>query len=119
MLFGSRPFDPARQATLFVAWVWDRRPDIFEGKLGKRPHKMSIAAFALACALHDFKDDDDAEQTILLALGAVLIELGNNSPFYDLGGVDRWMIEKANQAYERVEEKRRPATDAILGSLGL
>lgn len=118
MPFGSRPFDPDKQSTLFVARVWDHKPDVFEGKLGKPPHKMSIAAFALATALRDFEDDDEAEIAILLALGAVLLDLFDNEPFYDLAGADRWLIERANQAYCEVVERRRPAQDALLGSAG-
>lgn len=117
--FGPPPFNPATLANELVALVWSWKPDIFEGRLGKQPHKMSVAATALTAGLLKFSNDSDAELIVHLSLGAVLLDLLNNEPFYDLAGPDRWLIDRANEAYTLLTEKRRPAQDALLGSLGI
>ncbi len=38
-------------ANRLVDDVWDQQPDIFGGKLGARPHKVTLAAAAFAHAL--------------------------------------------------------------------
>lgn len=116
ILMGMKPFDTDKVSNALVALVWDRKPDLFEGKMGKRPHKMSVAAIALATGLHEFEDGGVAQKTILLALGAVLMEIANNGRFYDLGGADQWMIDRADQAYGEISEKLQPSQDAVIGS---
>lgn len=118
-VISPRPFDPVTLSTSLVAGVWDGKPDLFEGKLGKQPHKMSIAAIALATGLYDFPDDSEAQLAIHLALGAVMLDLITNGRLYDLGGSDRWLMDRADQAHAEVAEKRRPSQDAVLGTLGL
>lgn len=117
ILPGPPPLDPQKVSNALVALVWDRKPDLFEGKLGKPPHKMATAALALATGLYEFPDGGEAQLTVHLALGAVVLDLMTNGPLYDLSGADRWMMDRAQQALSEVAEKRRPLQDAIVGSL--
>lgn len=117
--FGPPPFNADTLSTRLVALIWDRKPDLFEGKLGKQPHKMAIAAFALAVGTNEFPDGSEAQLAVHLALGAVLLDLVTNGPLYDLGGPDRWLMDRADEAYCAVSEQNRPAQDALLGSLGM
>jgi len=119
MGFGPRPFDADKLSSRLVAMVWDRKPDLFEGRVGKQPHKMCIAAIALATGLYEFPDDSDGQLVIHLALGAVMLDLITNGFLYELGGPDRWMMDRSEEAYADIAEKHRPAQDALLGSLGL
>lgn len=119
MAYCLSPFDADKLSTALVAKVWDYKPDIFEGKLGKAPHKMSVAAIALANGAYDYDHDDDMRLPIQLALGLVLTEVVNNGRFYNLGGADHYLLELADKAFAEIAKKRKTGQDAVLGSLGL
>lgn len=40
--------NPAQLANILVGRAWDAMPDVFSGKFGQRPHKISVAAIALS-----------------------------------------------------------------------
>lgn len=118
-ILGPPPFNADAYSTQIVAVVWDRQPALFEGKLGKRPHKMTTAAFALAIGLQTFPAGSEAQQRVHLALGMVLDELMTNGALYDLGDPDRWLMEQATGAYGATAEENRPRQEAVLGGLNL
>lgn len=117
--FGVPPFDPAEVARRLVAQVWHQKPDMFAGKFGKRPHKVSVAAIALAQGLREFGEGSEAQEIVRLALGAVMIDVATNGRLYDFSGVDGALLELAQKAYLEASETNQPAQDAVLGSLGL
>lgn len=119
MEYCPRPFNPDKLSSALVAKVWDHKPDIFDGKLGKAPHKMSVAAIALASGLYDYDHDEDMRLPIQLALGIVLTEVVNNGRFYNLSGADHYLLELADKACSEVAKRDLGDQGAVLGSLGL
>jgi len=92
--------DPAKIASELVAKVWDYKPDVFNGTRAGRPHKMSVAAYALANAASDSVGDRDTQLTYLIALGSVFIDLNlGNSP-YSLNAIDNQLIQLSLETYE-------------------
>jgi hypothetical protein len=82
-------------ANRLVTLVWEQKPDIFDGKFGQRPHKISVAAAALANGLDQFAKGDTNRSALVLSLGTVLSEIETNGRLYSLTGVDQTLIEAA------------------------
>jgi hypothetical protein len=92
--------EPSNTARKLVAKVWDFKPDVFNGTRAGRPHKLSVAAFALATGVTDNEDDRRAQLPCLTALGQILINLNlGNSP-YSLNGIDYQLIQLSIEAHE-------------------
>ncbi len=91
--------EPALLANRLVAKVWDHSPDVFNGKKGGYPHKLAIAAIALAQGLDDCRDGDAAEHTIKMALGSVILLIHNDIGNYQFAMVDLRFIDLARDKY--------------------
>ena len=64
---------PAKTANRLIEEVWHRMPDIFEGKFGHRPHKLTVAGVALSQGIVSAKDRDcEVVHILILALGMVI-----------------------------------------------
>ena len=117
------PFDVEMTAPKLIARVYASKPDLFDGSKGPRPHPISTAAVALAQALDDddldFEFPSSAQNHLFLALGNLLLDASRNSSRYGLHGGDVRMIRVAEGVYLAHEQRTRPVTDAIVGSLGL
>ncbi len=115
------PFDPATIATRLVAISYNTKPDLFDGKLGPRPHAISTAAVALADGLtyDGYEFDHSSKQCVFLALGNVLIDASANSRKYGLKPIDLKLLTLAEDAYWKHEQEARPRVDAVLSPLGL
>lgn len=118
---GTPEFDVDTLATRLVSMVYASKPDLFDGKMGQRPHPVATAAAALAQGLKTRPEGfgDAVDQPMFLALGSILLSVSTHSQTYGLGGYDVPMLKVAEQAYWEHDEKTRYATDKILGSLGL
>ena len=94
--YGVFEGDPASTANAYVQAAWDEKPDVFNGKFGKRPHKLSVVIYALALAvqrLHSIKDDQLAP--VLIALTNAMSEVETNGDYYQLTSMDRTIMEEA------------------------
>ncbi|MEZ5919095.1 MAG: hypothetical protein R3D66_04030 [Alphaproteobacteria bacterium] len=94
--YGVFEGDPASTATEYVQAAWDDKPHVFDGRFGKRPHKLSIVVYALAlavCELHNRSDDQLAP--VLIALTNAMSEVEANGAYYPLTSVDRTIMEEA------------------------
>jgi hypothetical protein len=115
------PFDADALSTKLVAVTYNTKPDLFDGKLGKRPHRVATAAVALAEGLsyEGYEFARTARQVVFLALGNILLSATANASRYGFTQIDMHMIRLAQAAYLDHEEKTREATTAVVGSLGL
>ena len=86
--------DPRELANRLVSLVWDAKPDMFGGKFGQRPHKLSVAAAALANGFNQFNDDLN-QGALLIALGNLLTKLEINGHLYSLNVIDHTLIGAA------------------------
>lgn len=85
--------DPAKVANLLVSNVWNNRPDIYSGKLGRRPHKVSIAIAAFAGGLTGWRDQlHHGHPALALGLAKLLKDANEYADLYDLGMVDEVII---------------------------
>lgn len=97
--------DPAKVASALVQNAWDQKPDIFNGKFGQRPHKIAVAAIALAIPLDAMGDNDQNHRAILIALGNVLLEVERNGRLYPLNSLDEQLLEWAVAVYAERAQK--------------
>lgn len=114
-------FDVKTLSSRLVAMLYSTKPDLFDGKMGQRPHPLATAAASLAQGLKQrpqgFSEDVDA--SMFLALGSLLQSASANSQTYRFGGYDVPLLKVSEQSYWEHEAKTREATDKIVGSLGL
>jgi len=96
---GLFELEPASLANKLVATVWDQKPDVFDGKFGQRPHKITVAASALANGIHLFGDDDPNGYALILSLGNILSELEVNGRLYPLNSLDLKLLEDAASTF--------------------
>lgn len=91
--------DPARFANLLVQSAWDEKPDIFSGKFGQRPHKISTAAVALARGVMRMDENESNRAPVIIALGNLLSEVERNGNLYPFNSMDAHLIEAAVKVY--------------------
>lgn len=102
---GFYDFNPAKYANELVGAAWDSRPDVFNGKFGQRPHKITVAAFALAYALDRTGIENHNSSALGLALGNILSELETNGRLYPLNSLDHQLLEEAAAVFTGVTEE--------------
>lgn len=106
---------PAIMANYLIQRVWESKPDIFDGKFGKRPHKITVAACALASGLECFDSSSTNRNALTLALGVVMNELNVNGGLYEVSTVDKTLIDFAANIF--IEETDRLADSPLAQSL--
>ncbi len=87
--------DPAATGNTLIASVWDKAPHLFDGRFGQRPHKLSVAAAALADAIEILPEGHDKRYSFILALGNILNEVSVNGNLYPLNSLDHQLLENA------------------------
>jgi hypothetical protein len=92
---GYCSFDPELVSRKLIEMVWKTKPDIFAGKFGQRPHKLAVAAFALALGARLFDEGNPNRAALVIALGNLLSELEVNGRLYPLNSLDHVLLETA------------------------
>ena len=101
--------DPAMCANRLVEVIWQQKPDMFGGKFGQRPHKLSIAAAAFSFAVANGPEDHTNRDAYVLCLGTVLAEFETNGRLYPLNGIDHVLLEGAAQVFTETVAKQKAA----------
>jgi hypothetical protein len=118
---GALARDAGTIANKLVAWVYNGDPALFDGKRGKRPHKLSLAAVALAQGVRITTDDRERQLCFHLSLGTILLELTGKPHEYALSGNDHMLLELAQEVHlasavpnyrQTAAEAQQVATDA-------
>ena len=91
--------DPKQCATRWVAYALHHHEQMLGGRFGQRPHKISVAAFALSYGASDLVPGGDAMFVAWAALGTALKEVAVNGSLYPFNGIDRALIEQANDVF--------------------
>jgi len=91
--------DPAFTANTLVAAAWDYKPDIFDGKFGQRPHKISVAAYAIANGIPTHASNRETQLALFISLGNILSELETNGRLYQFNNTDQYLLESATSIY--------------------
>lgn len=99
--------DPADLAAKLVASVWMDKPDIFDGKYGKPPHKLSVAAIALASGFDRFRDRPDMRAALAVAVAEILKEVDLRGGLYPFHNLDAELFRRATDALIKDDEERQ------------
>jgi hypothetical protein len=90
---------PAKDlANHLVGLVWAKCEAVMDGRRGQRPHKISIAAAALANGIEMFTPQGPNWHAIIGSLGTLLEEMGNNGALYPLNEIDYRFLGAAADA---------------------
>lgn len=111
--YGFFNADPAQTATFLIAKVWDSKPDIFNGKFGQRPHKMSVAAISLSSAIDNLSPQNDNYSSLIIALGNLLQEWETNGSLYPLNSIDNELLKAALQTFIEVSNSQGTVSEEI------
>ena len=101
--------DPAKEANRLVGAVWNFKPDVFSGSFGQRPHKITIAACALAFGIPNYNLVDINRNALLISLGNVLAEIEVNGRLYGLNTIDFKLIEDAGVVFSSEMKRAKNA----------
>jgi len=102
---GLYSLDPASEATRLVEIVWLSHRDLFSGKFGQRPHKITVAASAIANGLNLYQADEPNRNALLLSLGKIFSELAVNERKYALNSLDQELLEASMAPLDKIASK--------------
>ena len=102
---GFLDLDPAKLANKLVEVVWDSKPDVFDGKFGQRPHKITVAASALANGIELFEDGDLNRDALVLSLGNILSELETNGRLYPFNSLDHQLLDASISIFAEIAKE--------------
>ncbi|MBW6453784.1 MAG: hypothetical protein K0A92_08405 [Methyloprofundus sp.] len=94
--------NPAKSATLIIANAWNNKPDIFNGKFGQRPHKMSAAATAFAIAIEEMSPENPHYLPIIFAFSRLIEDYELNGELYPFSSMDIKLLNSARQTFIQV-----------------
>jgi len=97
--------DPAEKARELILAAWNKQPGVFEGKAGRRPHKLSVAAIAFANRIKDDMDGGDADPVWLLCLGRILRETTENAARHAFSAVDEKLLLLSADIFAVAEDR--------------
>ena len=88
---------PGALAAELVNHAWALRPALFEGREGRKPHPLAVAAIALAEAvrLESLRGDAPLRAIYMLALSTLLDEIIVEREALPLHGIDDQLIDAA------------------------
>jgi hypothetical protein len=101
---GLFEMDPASSANSLIGTVWTKFPHLFDGRFGQRPHKISIAAYALANALEVVGADNSNGYTFAISLGKILNEIDLKGNLYPFSSLDKELFESAAQTFMKFSD---------------
>lgn len=109
---------PAKLANELVGSVWDSKPDLFGGRFGQRPHKVSVASAALACGLATGQRRYPNDWMWFgVALGNLLSDIKVNGRLYPFNSLDQQLLEESVQRFEAHASEIRQVTQPAIPSI--
>ena len=109
--------DPAESATILISNVWNAKPDIFNGKFGKRPHKLSTAAAALSREIAGMNVDHPDFASFQICLGDILREYDTNGGLYPLSNIDHSLLKVALETFISKSEQFESDNSSFLNEM--
>jgi len=97
---GNFQQDPAKAATVAIDLAWNQCPHIFEGKLGVRPHKLTLAIAGAASVLEKIEVGSTGSSGFYASLAVMLGETGKRGHIYPFTATDWSIIEAATNIGE-------------------
>lgn len=96
--------------------VFESMPDVYEGKFGVRPHKVTVAIAALAEGLNKINVDNKLFSPYLLSLATALNDVEINSGFYSFTNIDYTLISTSIKVFEKKANEFEHENREILDS---
>ncbi len=93
--YGFMDDDPKTVATQLVNNVWNNAPDVFEGKFGQSPFKLTVAIYALVKG-YDLYPKGATKDAILTSIGNAFSEIQMNGAKYPLNSLDQELLQEAD-----------------------
>lgn len=118
---GLFDFRPGPFANELVRAVWSQAPHVFDGSRGATPHKVSVAAAALANGAETlvWRNAQDPNACILvICLGQIMQDVEQNEYLYPFNRLDEHLLSHAAGTLASLVDSLEPhlkAADAILG----
>jgi hypothetical protein len=119
---GLVDFRPGPFANELVRNVWAQAPHVFDGSRGAIPHKVSVAAAALAngadALIRRNAQDPDA-YVLIMCLGQILQDVEQNEYLYPFNKLDEHLLSQAVGTFANLAETLEPnlkGVEAILGA---
>lgn len=109
--------NPAQVANDLVELIWQERFSVLSGEFGQRPHKISVAAVALAYFIRILKEGNSDRDGFIISLGNLLSELNTNGRLYPLNSLDETLIEEAVLTFVNATKARPSVKPSIGGSM--
>ena len=109
--------DPAEVANILISNVWDKMPNVFEGKYGRRPHKINIAALAFANKLKDMPIDHEDFCVFQLCLAKIVSAWETNDGVYLQTDSDKLIQKSAVDIFVLKAEEFEKKNESFLDGL--
>nr|WP_321266891.1 hypothetical protein [uncultured Sulfurimonas sp.] len=93
--YGFMNDDPRTIATQLVNNVWTNAPDVFEGKFGQSPFKLTVAIYALVKG-YELYPKGATKDAILISIGNAFAEVQMNGAKYPLNSLDQELLQEAD-----------------------
>jgi len=96
---GYFEIDPKALSSKLVASAYAQDEAQFNGKKGPRPHKIAVAAIALAQGMRNYDRSSDEHSACHLSIGLIMTDMETNGHGYPLTAKDRAFLELAVREY--------------------
>jgi len=84
--------------------IWNKAPDVFDGKFGQSPFKLTVALYALVKGYERYQDGQTKE-AILISIVNVFSEIQVNGAKYPLNSLDMELIKEADMVATKIMNK--------------
>lgn len=91
--------DPANTAYVLIENVWNSMPDVFNGKFGQQPHRITVAASALSNGLLNTPINHPSREALIFSLGTILSDLEKHGDLYPLNSLDKRLINESVEVF--------------------
>lgn len=89
----------APTASFLIDTAWKSKPDIFNGKFGQHPHKLSAVAYTLAISTIPLDKNSALRNSLIIALGKVVQEVEANGSLYPFNRIDDTLLNTARDVF--------------------
>ena len=102
--------DPPTVANSIIAVGWEQMPDVFSGRFGNRPHKISIAAFCLGYFTNIYDGDEQNGAVLAICFIEVMEEIQRHWQLYGLTSADEFVLEQPAQFFSDIQHQMKNDT---------
>lgn len=97
---------PASAATLYIQEAWESKPDVFDGRFGVRPHKLSVVVYSMALAVQRLYQQGNRNfAPVMIGLGSAISEIEVNGSYYPFAAIDHKLFQEAVEIIGPIMER--------------